>query len=140
MFTILLVDDDDLIRQSLAIGLKSANFDVLLAADGDAGLRILESQTVDVLVTDIVMPHREGIELITWVRREGIRIPIIAITGGYTGAATIGRDDTALFLRTARLLGASRTLAKPFTVAQLVTEIRDCLVERAAPPPLRAAS
>lgn len=127
MTTVLIVDDDDLVRQTLVVGLRAAGFFVLSASNGDDGLRIMNTEIVDVLVTDLVMPGREGIETITHLRREGCSIPIIAITGASTDGMMLGRDYSGLFLRAAGLLGATRTLAKPFTPGRLAAEIRDCL-------------
>jgi len=127
MTRVLLIDDDDLVLQTLAIGLRSAGFTVITASDGGAGLRLLEDQSVDVLVTDMVMPEREGIELITHLRRDGFTAPIIAITGAPITGPMLGHDNSELYLKAARILGATRTLPKPFTPAQLVNEINDCL-------------
>lgn len=131
MTTVLIVDDDDLVRRTLVVGLKSAGFDVLSASNGDEGLRVLNTEIVDVLVTDMMMPEREGMELITHLRREGCTIPIIAITGATTAGLMAGRDNSELFLKAAGLLGATRTLAKPFTPSRLTAEIQDCLTVRA---------
>jgi CheY-like chemotaxis protein len=110
MPTVLLIDDDDLVRQSLGIGLIAAGFSILTASSGTEGLRLLSDNAVDVVVTDIFMPDGEGIELITRLRAGGSRIPIIAITGGYSDARTLamGRDDTGLVLKSATMLGATR--------------------------------
>lgn len=127
MIRVLLIDDDDLVLQTLAIGLRSAGFTVLTAPNGDVGLTLVDEHPVDVLVTDMMMPEREGIELITHLRREGHTFPIIAITGAQVGGLLTGRDDSELFLKAARILGATRTLAKPFTAARLGSEINECL-------------
>ncbi len=127
MTVVLIVDDDELVRQTLAIGLKAAGFNVLSASNGDEGLRILNTEIVDALVTDMMMPEREGMELITHLRREGCAIPIIAITGASVSGVLAGRDNSELYLRAAGILGATRTLAKPFTPSRLAAEIRGCL-------------
>jgi len=125
---ILLVDDDPMVRQTLKFGLEAAGFSVLQACNGRECLEVLKSGVVDVIVTDIVMPEFEGIELITQLRLSGSQIPIIAMTGGslnpQLGSAVTATD---VYLRAARVLGATRTLAKPFKTACLVAEIRACL-------------
>lgn len=99
----------------------------MLACNGEEALEILEANAIDLLVTDMMMPEREGMELITHLRREGHTLPIIAITGAITQGVLAGRDDSDIYLKTAKHLGATRTLAKPFTPAQLVDAIKDCL-------------
>ena len=125
---ILLVDDDPMVRQTLKFGLEAAGFSVLQACNGRECLEVLKSGVVDVIVTDIVMPEFEGIELITQLRLSGSQIPIIAMTGGslnpQLGSAVTATD---VYLRAARVLGATRALAKPFKTACLVAEIRACL-------------
>ena len=125
---ILLVDDDAMVRQTLKFGLEAAGFSVLEAANGRECLDVLDAESVDVIVTDIVMPEFEGIELITQLRTSGSKIPIVAMTGGSLNPhITSAVRASEIYLKTARVLGATRTLTKPFKIATLLAEIRACL-------------
>ncbi len=113
MARVLLVDDDELVRYALAKALRRAGHEVLEAASGEGVPGRVRSESVDVLVTDLVMPDQEGIGLIREVRAEGQTLPIVAISGG-------GRVSGEQYLRMASRLGADATLAKPFDHRELV--------------------
>ncbi len=126
MTVVLLVDDDEVLLETLAEGLTAAGLTVLPVSKGSECLRTLELQPVDIVVSDIMMPDMDGIELIGQVRQRNQVLPIIAITGGYSDAPGVGRDDSGTYLRTAKILGATSTLSKPITPAKLLAEIRRC--------------
>ena len=117
---ILLVDDDALVRDSLAIALESAGYEVVPAVNGDEGLKALASETFDLVVLDMLMPEREGIETIREIRQTGQLVPVLAISGG----DKTGWSD---FLRMASALGANDTLAKPFTASELLRRVERLL-------------
>lgn len=117
---ILLVDDDTLVRDSLAIALEGAGYDVVTAANGDEGLKALDEQSFDAVILDMLMPEREGIETIREIRKSNKAIPVLAISGG----DKTGWSD---FLRMASALGASDTLAKPFTASELLRRVERLL-------------
>lgn len=116
MAKILLVDDDPLVRDSLTFALQDAGHDVVPAGNGYEGLAALERDAFDLVVLDILMPEREGIETIRDIRKTWKTLPVLAISGG----DKTGWTD---FLRMASTLGASDTLAKPFTATELVARI-----------------
>lgn len=118
MLSILLVDDDSAVRTSLRMGLNSAGFQVKEAADGNQALRELQHASYDWIVTDIIMPDREGIDLIRTVRRQFPDLRIVAMSGGSRGPAEG-------YLKSARLLGAHHTLQKPFAYPELVALLSD---------------
>lgn len=118
--SILLVEDDDLLREVLTDALADAGWDVIPAADGEQALRALESRQVDVVVTDIVMPVMDGLELIMALRSRGVAKPILAMSGGSASPGDV--------LRVARAFGAAATLGKPFLPAQLVAAVAALLV------------
>jgi len=109
---ILLVDDDPLVRGSIRILLEEAGHAVTEAVNGNEGLSALGRAPFDLLVLDIIMPEKEGLETIMAVRKNGNAIKILAISGG-------GRSQSLDFLPAAAKLGADATLKKPFTNAQL---------------------
>lgn len=128
MARVLVIDDDELVLTMLESVLLAAGHKVITATDGDQGLRALRRHPVDIIVTDIIMPGKEGIETIIEIRRLSPTIPIIAISGG-------GLHAGRLYLEAAARLGATRTLAKPFAPKKLLQEIEACLREGRAPSP-----
>lgn len=128
MARVLVIDDDELVLTMLESALLAAGHEVITATDGDQGLRALRRHPVDIIVTDIIMPGKEGIETIIEIRRLSPTIPIIAISGG-------GLHAGRLYLEAAARLGATRTLAKPFAPRKLLQEIEACLREGRSPSP-----
>lgn len=109
-----------MILQLMRRALVSAGHDVIAVSDGDTALAQLEAAPVDLVITDIVMPGREGIELILEIRRRFAALPVIAVSGGQLPG---GQD----ILDMAHRLGAIRALAKPFRPRQLVDMVEICL-------------
>jgi len=112
----LVIDDDDLTRETICSMLKAANFEVLQAQDGDLGLKLFRERPTDLVVTDILMPNKEGIETIIELRRLNQKVKIIAVSGG-------GRVGANQFLEAAQKLGADDVLSKPFSRAGLLEKI-----------------
>jgi DNA-binding response OmpR family regulator len=81
MATLLLIDDDDLLRRALIESLVKAGHKVIEASDGLQGCELARSLSVDLVITDLVMPVQEGVETIMTLRRERPRLPIIAMSG-----------------------------------------------------------
>lgn len=104
------------------MALEQEGFIVQQAANGIEGLQRIELSVPDLVITDILMPDKEGIETILDLRRRYPSIRIIAISGG-------GRTGNKDFLRTAKHLGADRTLAKPFGLGELLKVVREVLAE-----------
>jgi len=124
---ILLVDDDTLVRDSLAIALESAGHVVVTAANGDEGLQALVDQRFDAVILDMLMPEREGIETIREIRKTDKTLPVLAISGG----DKTGWSD---YLRMASALGATDTLAKPFTASELLRRVERLLTRPGTGP------
>jgi len=124
MAKILLVDDDVLVRDSLHFALTHAGHDVTTAGNGDEGLAAIARETFDLVILDMLMPEREGIETIREIRKTRKDLPVLAMSGG----DKTGWSD---FLRMATVLGANDTLAKPFTATQLLERVDRLL---AGPP------
>jgi len=121
MASILLVDDDALLRETVQQLLERDGHQVATAADGEEGLRRLAERPVDLLITDVLMPRRDGADVIMSLRRAGSSLPVIAISGGR-------RVLTPEFnLKTAGLAGATVQLAKPFGRAQLQAAVQQAL-------------
>jgi CheY-like chemotaxis protein len=122
MAQILIIDDEDEVRSMLRQMLEQAGHEVTEAVNGTEGIEIYEQDAPDLIVTDIIMPEKEGVETIISLRRADPDLPIIAISGG-------GRLDATDFLTMARKLGARHTLSKPFRRDQLLDAVRECLSE-----------
>jgi CheY-like chemotaxis protein len=119
MANILVIDDDELVRETLDIVLQDAGHTVILAQNGRLGLKQLDDQAVDLVITDLFMPEMEGFETMNLVRRHQPDLKVIAISGGGRGS------DQGLYLEEAEMLGADASLAKPFKNSELIA-----LVER----------
>jgi DNA-binding response OmpR family regulator len=119
------IDDDDRVRDTICKILRRAGFTVADANDGDVGIEIVARTQPSVVVTDIVMPNREGIETICELKKRFPAIRILAISGG----GRIGPQD---FLELAAALGADDCLAKPFRPAELLTKVSDLVARSTA--------
>jgi CheY-like chemotaxis protein len=120
MATILVIDDEALIRETIRMKLEQSGHQVIEAGNGIEGLRALEEQAIDLVVTDIIMPEQEGIETIRKIRERTATVGIIAISGG-------GRTRNFGFLDFAKKLGANGALSKPFTGSQLLALVETTL-------------
>ena len=118
MADILIIDDESMIRESLSNLFTREGYSVEVAVDGADGLKKFSENPARVVVTDIVMPEKEGIETISELRTRYPDVRIIAISGG-------GRRGNVQFLDIARKLGADAALAKPFTRAQITGLVKD---------------
>ena len=123
---ICVIDDDESVRQTVGRILRGAGYAVVDAKDGELGLRAVERYNPAMIVTDIVMPNREGIETIREAKQRFPSIPIIAISGG----GRLGPDG---FLELAVKLGADDCLAKPFRPAELLEKVSRLLKTQGRP-------
>jgi CheY-like chemotaxis protein len=118
--SILLVDDDDDFRTMLSEVLERAGHKIAQASDGQQAIDLYSKHATDLVITDLVMPGREGIELIVDLKRLQPDVKIIAISG-------VGRSALPHFLRMATFLGAQRAVAKPFTVREILDAVTEVL-------------
>ena len=121
MKRILLVDDNESFRRPLGEALRRAGYEIQGAGDGSAALVLYQQQPFDLVITDLIMPEKEGLETIIELHRLKPELKIIAMSGG-------GRMNPEDYLPMARQLGAAATLAKPFT-AEEILEVVDCLLD-----------
>ena len=121
MARILVIEDEGDVRSLYSRILKHAGHDVIEAPDGNVGLDLYRENPADIVITDIIMPEKEGIELIIELRRDFPDVKIIAVSGGGQ------RMESATCLSLAKGLGAARTLAKPFSQQELVDTVREVL-------------
>ncbi|MBE1425577.1 CheY-like chemotaxis protein [Desulfomicrobium macestii] len=120
MQNILVIDDDKLMCLALAKILISAGYNVVQAGDGEEGLKLYRSQDFDLVITDLIMPDKEGIQIIRELRKENSRIRIIAMSAGGRGGATD-------YLKWARLMGAKQCLSKPIKREDLLDAVQAVL-------------
>jgi DNA-binding response OmpR family regulator len=100
------VDDDELVRAKLALDLKGMGFDVIEVEDGREVPNVMRTQPVDAVLVDIVMPNKDGVELIAEIRKGWPHVRVIAMSAG-------GRVGPSLYLEIARQMGAAACLSKP---------------------------
>jgi CheY-like chemotaxis protein len=115
--TVLLVDDDVMVRQMLRRTLERAGYGVREAANGAEGLELFEAELPQLVLTDIMMPVMNGLEMMVEMRRRQPGVPLIAITG------SAGQNDGVLLL--ARDLGAARTFRKPIDRQALLMAVAE---------------
>ncbi len=123
MPTILVVDDERLGRTVLSKMLRAGGHGVTEMANGQQALSYLEHHLVNVVVTDVIMPKKDGLETISEIHRRYPNTKIIAISGG-------ARPSFPGVLATARTLGANGTLAKPFRQKALLDLVDQLLRSR----------
>jgi CheY-like chemotaxis protein len=117
---ILIVDDEEQIRTVLRQKLERCGYDVCEAADGTEAIRALATIRFDLVITDIIMPDKDGLETILFIRKHQPEVKIIAISGLMN----------QLYLQNARGLGAARVFQKPLSLASLVDAVEELLSDR----------
>jgi len=122
MSAILVVDDDPQVLEVVGEMLKLEGYAVATAADGREAVAKFRAASFDLVITDLIMPEKEGLETISEMRALRADIPVIAMSGG-------GRVGPMDYLETARYIGAAATLAKPFTRVELISLVGSLLSE-----------
>lgn len=116
MTRILVVDDDVRIRELIVDTLSGEGYIVVEAAEGGEGIAKFRAHPFDLIITDLYMPEKEGLETIVELRREFPQLKILAISGARTEQ-----------LRIAKMLGADATLSKPFDLIDLIDAVDELL-------------
>lgn len=124
MTTILLVEDDDGERTLIRSALEAAGYQVQEARNGTEALHQYRLAPTDLVITDILMPEKDGLEIIWALTREFPDVPIIAMNMN---------DETLDYLRLARFFGADRVLRKPFLMDELLKMVREELQRGPSP-------
>lgn len=123
MATIVIADDDPIVREFAREMLASTAHAAILAEDGNEVIRLLDGLRIDLLVTDMLMPNMDGVELIMAVRDRYPAVKVLAISsGGSVGASYV--------LTVARTLGADATLQKPLRLAKFLETIETLLAAK----------
>jgi CheY-like chemotaxis protein len=124
--SILVVDDEPGIRELLCLMLEAAGHTVTAAEDGLEAPKVLANREIDVVITDLLMPERDGLEFITEIRKKFPKVKIVAMSGG----GHIARDS---YLRIAKNFGAHVLLEKPFSQAGVLEAVETALQFPQAP-------
>ena len=123
MTRVLIVEDDPAILRGLKDNFMAESYEVLTAADGEAGYRLISEQKPDLVILDLMLPRMSGYEVCRRVREEGNAIPILMLTArGEEADRVLGLD-----------LGADDYVTKPFSIRELLARVR-AIVRRAHPP------
>lgn len=112
----LVIDDDTQVRELVCVMLKRAGYDIVSAKDGREGLGACKAQKPDVVITDIFMPHQDGIDVLREIKSLPAPPRVVVISGG---SPRMQLD----FLDIAQKLGADSILHKPFTRDQLLEAV-----------------
>lgn len=127
MALILVVDDEVEVGEAIRRVLDRAGFEVVVARGVSEGLQAAETQQPDIVVTDMIMPKTNGIELIRTLRSRYPRVQVIAISGGGSFGLNSYKPDaikTHAYLAAAREAGAEEILTKPFDMNDLLAAVR----------------
>jgi CheY-like chemotaxis protein len=124
MKRILLIEDEESLRTMLRLCLEKLGYAVVEAGDGKEAMALFKKTTVDLVLTDLMMPEKEGLETIRELHKSQPGLKIIAMSGG-------GRTDARDNLKMAKLFGATTVFAKPFSFEQLGTAIAEILAKPA---------
>jgi DNA-binding NtrC family response regulator len=120
MGRILVIDDEPHILLMVKKMLERVGYEVDLASNGSEGLRLYQQIRPVLVITDIIMPEKEGLETIREMKRSSSDLKIIAMSGG-------GKISADNYLETARIFGASRLIEKPFSQKQLLSYVEELI-------------
>ncbi len=122
MAKILIIDDEEPIRKMLRMLFEKNAFEVFEACNGHHGITVFKEHDPDLVVTDLLMPEKEGLETIREIKKSNPDVRIIAISGG-------GVVHPEMYLELAGKLGADYSFAKPMDTEELVSTIKNLLAE-----------
>ena len=122
MRKVLIIDDEPYILLMLKKMLEKAGYEVDLASNGQQGMELFEKDKADLVITDIIMPDKEGLEIILEMKKRRPDLKIIAISGG-------GRISPESYLECATHFGASRVFQKPFKQKELVSAVNELIAK-----------
>jgi len=129
MAKVLVIDDDKIVRDLARRMLGLQGYTILEAKDGIEGIDLFHKEKPDVVITDIIMPNADGLEVIRQIKQQNPDAKIIAISGA-------GQSPDQAYLKHARVFGATASLPKPFQPDQLLSVLDSLL----SPPMAKTAS
>src|SRR5499425_1133015 len=119
---VLIVEDEKKVAKALREGLEAEHYDVRVAASGEEGFFVVNHETFDCVILDLMLPHRGGLEILTTIRKRGLQTPVLILTAKDTVSDRVRGLDS----------GADDYLVKPFAVPELLARIR-ALLRRGRP-------
>jgi CheY-like chemotaxis protein len=131
MARILVIEDDELARVTIQRILEDDGHSVVVAVDGNDGLLQFPRAPFDLVICDVFMPNKNGIEVLKELRRINSDVPIVMMSAGIPEAWRVAGLTDEDYLRTTALFGATRMLAKPFNSRQLLATVLEVLPGRA---------
>lgn len=126
MARILIIDDEPQIRSMLKLMLEREGYEVVEAPDGVEGIKIYRQNPADLIITDLIMPNKDGIGMIIDLKKEFPDVNIIAMSGG-------GLNKPDGYLKGAKKLGAACTLTKPIDREEMLKAVKNILKESPSP-------
>jgi CheY-like chemotaxis protein len=120
MGSVLIIDDDNFVREMMLQMVAIEGHNVTGAENGQIAIRLFEKNKFDLVISDIVMPEKEGLETIMHIRKIRPALPIIAVSGG-------ARIEPTSYLDIAKQLGVRYTFIKPFNRLDMIQAINNCL-------------
>jgi CheY-like chemotaxis protein len=126
MARILIIDDEPQIRSMLRLMLERVGYEIAEAPDGIEGIRKYRENPADLIITDLIMPNKDGIGMIIDLKKEFPKVKIIAMSGG-------GVNRPEGYLDGAKKLGATRTLTKPIVRDEMLKAVKETLKDITAP-------
>jgi DNA-binding response OmpR family regulator len=120
MKKILIIDDEHVIRSMLRSFFEKFNYEVLEASNGNQGVALFKEHKPDLIITDLVMPEKEGLETIREIRKLDHNIKIIAMSGG-------GIASSDSYLQVAKKFGAQYSFDKPINLEELLAAVKSLL-------------
>ncbi len=118
MARILVIDDEEMVRETLRLTLELDGYEVVEAADGEEGVRLYREAPTDLVITDIKMPQKGGLEVIQGLKEDFPDVKVIAITGYEQENLTLAEE-----------LGAVHTFVKPLIIAEFLEVVKEVLGE-----------
>ncbi len=120
MLRILIMEDDEQIQLMLKGALEDEGYEVRVTSNGKEGRQCWQKEPFDLVITDLLMPEKEGLETITALRCESPNTKIIAISGGV-------KNNDLDILALAKRLGANRTFGKPISLPDFLKSVEEML-------------
>ena len=124
---VLVIDDDDAIRLFIRRVLEHHRYEVMEARDGDEGIRVYRSSKPDLVLLDLYMPEKDGLETLKELRQEKPPPKVVTMSGG-------GPKYDVTILQSARFLGSNSALVKPFSIGELLELVRGMLAGETPSP------
>jgi len=122
MTQILIIDDEPVIGSMLKKVFEREGYNVIVASNGEEGMKLYKEKQPDIVITDLILPGKEGIQIIMELRKEDPNLPIIGMSGG-------GYIDPDSYLHLAKSLGANAVFAKPIKIEELLNIVKTLKLE-----------